>query len=127
MLSQTSHLSLALHKFRENPRLSLRKLSGRIVKAIKTTGIFLKTSYVDGFRALVEGRYNRRQAVMIIAGSLPTILGALMITLPGLLFPSPGHQAFYYFGSTLGCEPSSLIPVVLGTVSSTLGLRIPLG
>ena len=127
MLSQTSRLSLAFNQFRENPRPALGKLLRGLKHGTVTTGKFLKSCYVDGFKALIAGHYSRPQAAMIIAGTLPTILGALMITMPGILFPTPGHQAFYYFGSTLGCDPASLIPVVLGGISSTLGLRIPLG
>jgi hypothetical protein len=127
MLSHTTRLSLSLIRFRENPGSTFRALSLQIARGIKTSAKFLKSCYVDGFRALIAGRYTRRQAALIIAGNLPTILGALMITVPGVLFPSPGHQAFYHFAATLGCEPSSLIPVFLGAISSTLGLRIPIG
>ena len=127
MLSPTSRISLAFNQFRENPKPALKAMPGKILRAAKAAGKFLKTSYVDGFLALVAGRYTRSQAALIIAGSIPTILGALLITVPGILFPTPGHQAFYYFGSSLSCEPIALIPVFLGMVSSTLGLRIPLG
>lgn len=104
----------------------LRQLAQQIFLGAKITGSFLKTCYVDGFLALLAGRYTRRQAAMIIAGSLPTILGTMMITVPGILFPTPGHQAFFHFGNTLSCDPTSLIPVALGAISTTLGLRIPL-
>ncbi|MEP4076582.1 hypothetical protein [Haloferula sp.] len=127
MLSQIPHLSLTFNKFREDPKSGLRALARRTLSGLKTCAKFLKSCYVDGFRALIEGRYSRRQAAMIIAGTLPTILGTMMITVPSILFPSPGHQAFYHFGNTLGGEPASLIPVAIGAISSTLGLRIPLG
>jgi hypothetical protein len=127
MLSYTSRLSLALKGFKENPSSTLRRGATHATNGLRTTGIFLKTCYVDGFRALLAGHYSRRQAAVIMCATMPTILGALMITVPGLLFPSPGHQAFYHFAETLGRDPTSLIPVILGTISSTLGLKIPLG
>ncbi|MGB6222754.1 hypothetical protein [Haloferula sp.] len=127
MLSHISRISLTIRQLRDNPKPTLRKLAHQTLLGVKATGIFLKSCYVDGFLALVAGHYTRRQAAMIIAGSLPTILGAMMITVPGILFPTPGHQAFFHFGNTLSCDPTSLIPVVLGAISTTLGLRIPLG
>lgn len=127
MLFHFSRISLVFKQFRDEPKRMLRLLAHQTFLGLKATGRFLKTCYVDGFLALVEGRYTRRQAAMIIAGSLPTILGALMITVPGLLFPTPDHNAFFHFGSLLACETTSLIPMGLGALSTTLGLRIPLG
>lgn len=131
MLSQTSRLSLALCRLRENPKPELKLYGRRIASAARhgasVTGKFLKSCFTDGLKALIDGRYTRRQASIIIAGSLPAILGAIMITLPGLLFPSPGHQAFYHFAATLANDISSLIPVFLGAISSVLGLKVPLG
>lgn len=127
MLSRTSRLSLSLNKFRENPKPAIRALARDVFHGIKAAGNFLKTCYVDGTKALIAGRYSRTQAAMIIAGNLPAILGALLITFPSVLFPTPGHQAFYHFADILGTDPTSLIPMAIGAVSSTLGLRIPLG
>jgi len=87
----------------------------------------LKTCYVDGTKALAAGHYTRGQAALIIAGNVPAMLGAILITFPKVLFPTPGHQAFYYFANILNTDPTSLIPIVIAAVSSTLGLRIPLG
>ncbi|MEM1085021.1 MAG: hypothetical protein AAGI48_12990 [Verrucomicrobiota bacterium] len=127
MLSQTSRLSLAFSQLRENPRHQLRSLCRHAARGLAATGAFLKTCFTDGLKALVAGRYTRKQAAIIIAGSLPAILGAMMITLPSVLFPTPGHQAFYHFASTLATDLSSMVPVALGTISSVLGLKIPLG
>lgn len=96
-------------------------------KLIQTIKDFLKSCFVDGTRSLVAGNYSKKQAAIIIAASLPAIAGAVMITLPGVLFPTPAHQAFYYFAQTLATEPAALLPSLLGLVSSTLGLRVPLG
>lgn len=127
MLSHTSRISLAFREFQENPAPKLGLLTKQAGLAIKSAAKFLKGSYVDGFSALLKGNYSRRQAALIIAGNVPTILGALLITVPEVLFPLPAHQAFYYFGTSLGGNASSFIPIILGAVSSTLGLRIPLG
>lgn len=131
MLVYISHLSLAFNKFRENPKPLIKRLLLRTLRGLEagTSAAvkFLKLCYVDGTKALLEGRYTRDQAAVIIAGSLPAILGALLITCPGVLFPTPSHHAFYHFGDILRTDPTSLIPMALGAVTSTLGLRIPLG
>ena len=126
MLSHTSRLSLAFRKLQEEPKSAFRALFRHILHSLRLSGKFLKTCYVDGTKALVAGHYTRSQAAMIIAGNMPAILGANMITFPSILFPTPGHQAFYYFGNILNTDPTSLIPMIIGAVSSTLGLRIPL-
>jgi len=99
-------------------------LGGRLARR---TGAFLRTCYVDGGRALLTGSYSHRQAAVIIAASTPAILGVLFLTVPALLFPTPGHNAFYHFAHELNADPASMMPVLLGAVSSTLGLKVAIG
>lgn len=88
---------------------------------------FLKTSLVDGSRSLIRGEYSHRQAAIVIASTLPAIIAALVVTLPGILFPTEAHQAFHYFAQSLETEKVSMLPTFLGLASSILGLRVPVG
>lgn len=92
---------------------------------IKRFGHFLKICYVDGMKALVAGRYDTRQACIIIAATVPVLLGVMVLFVPLALFPTPEHRAFYHFADTLANDSISMLPVVLGAVSTTLGLKVP--
>ncbi len=94
---------------------------------LRRTPGFLKSCYVDGTRAIIAGRYNRRQAAIIIAAMLPVLLTTAVITVPMILFPTEGHKAYFQFASILNTDPTSLIPLVIGTVTATLGLKVPVG
>ncbi|GAA5476701.1 hypothetical protein [Haloferula helveola] len=88
---------------------------------------FLKACYVDGLSAIFQGRFDRRQGAIVIVAMLPILLGAMFVTVPMLLFPTEGHKAFYHFASILSNDPSAMLPFFIGTVSATLGLKVPLG
>ncbi len=114
----------------ETCSLPLSNRKERIISEIKHathySGRFLKSSYVDGTRALIQGRYSRRQAALIAVSTLPAILGLLFLTVPGILFPTPSHNEFFHFAANIGGNPASMLPMILGAASATLGLRIPL-
>lgn len=107
----------------DTPALSAKEramiILGRIAHQLRLT-------YIDGPRALLAGRYSHRQAAYIMLATLPVFLGTLFITVPGILFPSPGHKAFYHFACSVGSDFSALIPVILGAISTSLGFKIPL-
>lgn len=88
---------------------------------------FLKSCYVDGVRAIIAGRYNRRQAVLIMMAMLPVLLTTAVITVPLILFPTEGHKAYFQFASILNTDPASWIPFLIGSVTATLGLKLPVG
>lgn len=96
----------------------LRHLPGR-------TAAFLRAAYIEGPKALIQGRYSRRQGVFLCLATAPILLGALFITLPGVLFPSPEHRAYYHFAVTVGNELVAVIPVLIGMLATTFGLRLP--
>lgn len=88
---------------------------------------FLKSCYFDGTRAIIAGRYSRRQGVLIIAAMLPILLTTAVITVPLVLFPTEGHKAYFQFASILNTDPASLVPLLIGSVTATLGLKVPVG
>ena len=64
---------------------------------------------------------------MLIAASLPPIAAAALLTIPSLLFPTPGHNAYFHFARQLQHEPLIYVPIVLGAVCSTLSIKRSLG
>ena len=115
-------------------RLPTRDLVARSLSSLRNPralledlGEFLRICYTDGVRALIAGKYSRRQAAYIMISALPALLGVALVTVPALLFPNPGNQALYHFAHTLSNDPASLLPTVIGTISTTLGFRLPLG
>jgi len=130
MLSQLASLKLP-HFERKNLSFSLSSMRTQFIPKTKAflleAAQFTKSCYVDGFKALVAGEYNNRQALLIIVATIPVLLSVAMLVVPTVLFPTPEHQAFYHFARTLSGDSASMVPVVIGAVSTTLGLRIPLG
>ena len=113
-------------------RLSKRRLtvltvrSWRFIKhELGVLAGFLKNSYVDGLQAILSGDYTGRQAAMIILGMIPMLLCIALMILPAVLFPTPEHHAFYHFGRYLSEQVSTGIPLIIGLISTTLGLKIP--
>ena len=88
---------------------------------------FFRSWFIDGPRLALTGKFSRRAAGFMIAGALPAIAAALFLTVPGILFPTPLHEAFFQFGKVLNSDIASLIPVGLGVLSSILSFRLPLG
>lgn len=88
---------------------------------------YFRDWFVEGPKLLLKGAFNRRAAGFIIASAMPAILTGMFLTLPGYLFPTPEHNAFFHFANFLEGELSSAIPVILGTISSIFSFRLPLG
>lgn len=102
-------------------RLAIRGLPGHFSRA------FFRDWFIDGPRMLLKGRFTRRAGAFMIASALPSILTALFLTVPGLLFHTPEHHAFFHFAKTLEGDGASLLPILLGSLSSLFGFRLPLG
>ena len=130
MLSQLASLKLPQFE-RKNLSSTFRSMRTQFVptagKFLAQTAHFLKTCYVDGFKALLMGKFDQRQAILIIVATIPILLSVGMLVIPTVLFPTPQHQAFYHFAQTLADDSISMVPVVIGAISTTLGLKIPLG
>ena len=75
---------------------------------------------------LLAGNYEKRKAAFVIAATCPILLATLFLTIPGFLFPTPRHNEFFHFANALGSDFTSAIPLMLGVISTTLGLRMPL-
>lgn len=88
---------------------------------------FLKSCFVDGTRAIIAGRYNRRQAAIVIAAMAPILIGTAVITVPLILFPTEAHKAYFQFANILNTDPVSMIPLAIGSVAAMLGLKVPVG
>lgn len=114
-------------KLSERARDWLRKDSiPQLKRAASRTAQFLKLCYIDGMKALIAGKYDTRQACIIITATTPVLLSMMILFVPLTLFPTPEHRAFYHFADTLAHDSISMIPVFLGAISTTLGLKIPL-
>lgn len=82
--------------------------------------------FLEGPKAVLEGRYGWPQALILICSTLPALLGLVALTLPGILFPTEAHRAYYHFACNLANDPLSLLPFAIGAVTIVLGLRVPL-
>lgn len=88
---------------------------------------FFHNWFVEGPVRILKGHFSRRAAGFMIAGAMPAILTGLFLTIPGLLFQTPQHHAFFYFAKIVEGDPASILPVLLGTVSALFSFRFPLG
>lgn len=88
---------------------------------------FFRNWFVEGSKGLFNGHFNSRSAGFMIAAAIPGILIAAFLTIPGMLFQTPDHQAFYYFAKSLEGDSSTVLPVLLGTISAVFSLRFTLG
>lgn len=86
---------------------------------------FLKSCYVDGLFTILQGRFNTRQAAIILLATVPLLLTIILQTVPSLLFPTEAHHAYYHFAQILSGDSVSTIPFLMGAVTITLGLKVP--
>lgn len=80
---------------------------------------------LDGPKAMIEARYSRSQGIIMALSALPSILGLLSLTMPEVLFPTEDHRAFFQFAKNMANDPMGITPIVIGTISTLLGLRVP--
>ena len=88
---------------------------------------FFRSWLIEGPLRTLEGRFSHRAAGFMIAGAMPAILGALFLTVPGFLFQTPQHHAFFYFAKIVEGDSVSTLPMLLGAISSLFCFRFPLG
>jgi hypothetical protein len=88
---------------------------------------FFHNWFIDGPRLLLKGKYSRRAAGFMIVAAVPALAAVMFLTLPELLFPTPQHNAFFYFGKGVTNDVASYVPLALGLISSIFSLRLPLG
>jgi hypothetical protein len=88
---------------------------------------YFRDWFVEGPKLMLKGCFSNRAAGFMIASATPAILTGLFLTVPGLLFYTPEHNAYFHFARILEGEAASAIPVILGTLSSIFSFRLPLG
>ena len=88
---------------------------------------YFRDWFIEGPKLMIKGCFSRRAAGFMIVSALPAILTGLFLTVPGLLFYTPEHNAYFHFARILEGEAPSVIPVILGTISSIFSFRFPLG
>ncbi len=114
----TSQLRQAAANRRRHP-ITVQEFFGQFDKA------FFRDWFITGPKLILKGGFSRRAAGFMIAAATPAILAALFITVPGLLFHTPEHNAYFHFAKIV--EGESILPVILGTISSIFSFRFPLG
>ena len=57
--------------------------------------------FLTGFSRLVTAQFNRRNAVCLVALSVPPLLVTALLTLPAFLFNSPQHNEYFEFAQQL--------------------------
>ena len=108
---------------RENRR---RQLTVEEILA-RFDGEFFRNWFIDGPRLLLKGKFSRRAAAFMIVAAIPAIAAVLFLTVPALLFPTPQHNAFFYFGKSVTSDVASYVPLAIGLLSTIFSLRLPLG
>lgn len=88
---------------------------------------YFRDWFVEGPKLMLKGCFSRRAAAFMIVSAAPAILAGLFLTVPGILFHTPEHNAYFHFARIVEGETPSVIPVILGTISSIFSFRFPLG
>lgn len=88
---------------------------------------YFRDWFVEGPKLMLKGCFSRRAAGFMIVSAAPAILTGLFLTVPGILFHTPEHNAYFHFARIVEGDAPSIIPVILGTISSIFSFRFPLG
>jgi len=93
----------------------------------RLNGEFFRNWFIDGPRLLLKGKFSRRSAAFMVVAAIPAVAAVLFMTIPGMLFPTPAHNAFFYFAKGVTSDVASFVPLALGLLSTIFSLRFPLG
>ncbi len=104
---------------RRRPHFTVEEFLAHFDKA------YFRDWFVLGPRLLLKGGFSKRAAGFMIASAAPGILAALFVLVPGVLFHTPEHNAYFHFAKIV--EGNATMPVLLGMVSAIFSFRFPLG
>lgn len=74
---------------------------------------------------LVKAQFTRRNAVCLVALSVPALLVTLLLTLPALLFTTPQHNEYFEFAKQLDQGGDRWLAVGLSACCSLFAFAIP--
>jgi hypothetical protein len=74
---------------------------------------------------LVKAQFTRRNAVCLVALSVPALLVTLLLTLPALLFNTPQHNEYFEFAKELNQGCDRWLAVGLSACCSLFAFAIP--
>lgn len=81
--------------------------------------------FLTGPIRLVTARFNRRNAVCLIALSVPALLVTALLTLPAFLFLSPQHNEYFEFAQQLDRSGESWLAVGLSACCCFVCFAVP--
>jgi hypothetical protein len=74
---------------------------------------------------LVKAQFTRRNAVCLVALSVPALLVTLLLTLPALLFTTPQHNEYFEFARQLDKGGDRWLALGLSACCSLFAFAIP--
>ncbi len=74
---------------------------------------------------LLKARFTRRNAVCLVALSIPALLVTLLLTLPALLFTTPQHNEYFEFAKQLNQGGERWLALGLSACCSLFAFAIP--
>lgn len=74
---------------------------------------------------LVTAQFTRRNAVCLVALSVPALLVTLLLTLPALLFTTPQHNEYFEFAKQLDQGGDRWLALGLSACCSLFAFVIP--
>ena len=81
--------------------------------------------FIEGPSRLLTARFNRRNAVFMVALSIPALLVTALLTLPELLFNTPQHNEYYEFAKQLNHSGDRWVAMGLSACCSFFCFAIP--
>ena len=84
------------------PQNAMESPMNEVVPVASRSGIRAAAHmFLTGFIRLVTAQFNRRNAVCLVALSVPALLVTALLTLPAFLFNTPQHNEYFEFAQQL--------------------------
>lgn len=80
---------------------------------------------LTGPARLLKARFTRRNAVCLVALSVPALLVTLLLTLPALLFTTPQHNEYFEFAQQLNRGGERWLALGLSACCTLFAFAIP--
>ncbi|MEP2776884.1 MAG: hypothetical protein ABJQ29_11870 [Luteolibacter sp.] len=95
------------------------------IKSVHKFRISHALRWIEGPKRVLTARFNRRNAVFMLALCVPAMMAVALYTLPGFLFITPQHHEYFEFARELDRSGDRWVALGLSACCSFFCFAIP--
>lgn len=96
-----------------------------LAKNVRNFRISYASYCIEGPKRVLTARFNRRNAIFMLALCVPALFAVLLYTLPGFLFVTPQHHQYFEFANELDRSGGRWVVLALSACCSFFCFAVP--